>query len=96
MFFTNYNYLFSDTCMFKSLGWVYIGSSLLFASFVYLKILFTPIYTKKTINDKPEESPAEKYIKKYKEPFEKCYLDEKFNDNIQKEFYNKDLYTEAV
>ena len=96
MFFTNYNYLFSDTCMFKSLGWVYVGSSLLFASFVYFKILFMPIDTQKTIKDKPEESPAEKYIEKYKKRFENSYNNGDLNQNIQPEFYNKDQYNLTI
>ena len=96
MFFTNYNYLFSDTCMFKSLGWVYVGSSLLFASFVYFKILFMPIDTQKTIKDKPEESPAVKYIEKYKKQFENSYNNGDFNQNIQTEFYNKDKYNLTI
>ncbi len=76
MFFTIRNSFSYD-----NLFGIYLCGTVLFASFVYLKILFTSFDTK-TIDKKKEATPTEKYIEKYKKRFENSYNNGSFNQNI--------------
>ena len=70
-----------------------LGSAVIFFSFVYLKILFTPLnQTKQTI----VKNPTQLYIDKYKDKFELSYKNGKFNQNIEQEFYDKEKYNQII
>ena len=81
----------SDFFLYRCLG-ITIGGSIMFSAFIYLKILFTPLKP----NIIPEKTPTEKYIEKYRSKFHNSYKDDKYNSNIQQEFYDKEKYNTIV
>ena len=70
-----------------------LGTAIVFSSFVYLKIMFTPLNTQKHTFIK---TPAQLYIDKYKSKFELSYKQDKFNQNIEQAFYNKEKYNQII
>lgn len=70
-----------------------LGTAIVFSSFVYLKIMFTPLNTQKHTFIK---TPAQLYIDKYKSKFELSYKKDKFNQNIEQAFYNKEKYNQII
>jgi len=85
-------YFFSDKMVwYMSCG--LLGSVVIFSSFVYLKIIFTPLNTQKQTFIK---NPTQLYIDKYKSKFELSYKKDKFNQNIEQEFYDKENYNQII
>ena len=85
------NPFLTDNFLYNSFGITLLGMAL-FSSFVYLKILFTPLKPNITI----EKTPTEKYTEKYLDKFHKSYKDDKFNQNICDIFYDKKLYNQII
>ena len=85
------NPFLTDNFLYNSFGITLLGMTL-FSSFVYLKILFTPLKPNITI----EKTPTEKYIEKYLDKFHKSYKDDNFNQNIHDIFYDKKLYNQII
>jgi hypothetical protein len=83
--------LISDSMLYHSCGIILFGMGL-FSSFIYLKIIFTPLKPNITI----EKTPTEKYIEKYQDKFHASYKDDKFNQNIHHIFYDKKLYNQII
>jgi len=85
------NPFFNDKILYNSFGFTIFGM-VLFSSFVYLKIIFTPLKPNITI----QQTPAEKYIEKYRTKFNESYKNDIFNKNIQPIFYDKKLYNQII
>jgi len=94
MFFSYNNRFISDKRLMQFFG-ISLCGSVLFASFVYLNILYTPLDTKKidTVKDK---TPTEQYVEKYKTQFHNSFKEDKFNQNIEPEFYDNKQYNQIV
>ena len=68
-------------------------ASLLFYIYSYYRI-YRSVYDKKETKIQP--SANEIYLKTAKEIFIKCFENDKYNQNIQSEFYDKEQYNETI
>jgi len=88
---TTNDYFFSDKMLWCGISGI-LGTSFIFSTYVYFKILFTPLNK----NISYTKTPSEVYIEKYKKKFHRSYNDNKYNQNIQSEFYNKEEYSKLI
>ena len=87
------NSLISDDLLIKMCGTYFFGAVVLTA-IIGFNILSKPLNKKQSIEK--YVNPVDTYIDKYIQKFVSSYLDDRFNQNIENVFYDKEQYNEAV
>ena len=75
------------------IGGFYFVSTVSFFTYIYWKTYFNLLKPEKKV---PKLSQNEIYAQSIKDNFIKCYENNKFNENIQSEFYEKEQYAEMI